>query len=89
MDLSVLGWRLQPAQLQSLNPVLVMALIPAFRYFLFPAAAALGLRLTPLRKMAAGMALTGLSFVIVGLLQASTSSSTCFYMIYIGIIRDC
>lgn len=55
--------------MQALNPVLVMLLIPFFEMVVYPGLVALGVRLTPLRKMSAGMLLTSLSFVVIAVLQ--------------------
>jgi POT family proton-dependent oligopeptide transporter len=62
MDLRVWGQTVQASQLSALNPVLVLLLIPAFRWLLFPALQKAGLRVTPLGKMTAGMFVTVLSF---------------------------
>jgi POT family proton-dependent oligopeptide transporter len=69
MDLEVLGMTLQASQISALNPIMVMALIPLFGYGIYPALERLGLRMTPLRRMSAGMVLAAFSFVAVGLLQ--------------------
>lgn len=69
MDLNFMGMQLLPSQIQALNPIMVMILIPLFQYGLYPGVERLGFRLTPLRKMSAGMVLTGLSFVCVAVIQ--------------------
>lgn len=61
---------LLPSQIPSLNPVIVMTLIPLWAYVLEPALQRLGIMMTPLRKMSLGMALASTSFVAVALLQA-------------------
>jgi POT family proton-dependent oligopeptide transporter len=71
MDLTLFGVKLEPAQIQAANPILVMLLIPFFRYVVYPAVEAMGIRLTSLRKMAAGMVLAAFSFVVVAMAQAS------------------
>jgi POT family proton-dependent oligopeptide transporter len=63
------GGELNPAQLQALNPFLVMGLIPLFTWGVFPALARLGVELTPLRKMTAGMFITVLSFAAAAVVQ--------------------
>jgi len=55
--------------IQSLNPLLVMLLIPLFTMVLYPWADRLGLRPTPLRRMTLGMFLAAFSYVIVGWYQ--------------------
>ena len=72
LDLSGLGLgslSVDAAQLQALNPVLVMALIPLFSWGVFPALERRGLDLSPLRKMTAGMFLAVSSFVAAGVVQ--------------------
>ncbi len=63
MDLHLLGLDLLPSQIQSVNSLLVLLLIPVFTYGLYPALNRL-FELTPLRKMAIGMFLTVISFAI-------------------------
>jgi POT family proton-dependent oligopeptide transporter len=70
MDLSLWGTaKLEASQIPALNPLLVLVLIPVFQRAVFPAAEALGLRVTPLRKMAVGMFLAVTSFVAAGLVE--------------------
>jgi POT family proton-dependent oligopeptide transporter len=61
---------LLPSQIPSLNPVMVMILIPFWAYMVDPVLKKIGIVLTPLRKMSLGMALASTSFVAVALLQA-------------------
>jgi POT family proton-dependent oligopeptide transporter len=67
---AVIGpFELDAAQLQALNPFLVMALVPLFSWVIFPALARRGVSLAPLSKMTAGMFVTVLSFVAAALVQ--------------------
>jgi POT family proton-dependent oligopeptide transporter len=59
-----------PSQIPSLNPVIVMILIPFWAYIIEPALNYIGIIMTPLRKMSLGMALASTSFVAVALLQS-------------------
>ena len=61
----------KPDQMQSVNSVLVLMLVPLFHRVVYPAARRCGLPCRPLNKMALGMLLSGLSFVAAGLLQVS------------------
>ncbi len=65
MDLDVLGFRFAPSQLQFINPLLVMILVPLTAGVLYPAAARAGYTLTPLRRMTIGMFFAAASFVMV------------------------
>jgi len=69
MEPMFMGIKLEPSQLQALNPILVLLLIPIFSKFIYPGIERLGIKVTPLRKMSVGMLVTGLSFVSIGLLQ--------------------
>ncbi len=70
MDLAVGPWALQASQLSAVNPILVLVLIPLFSGGLYPWLDRRGLRVTPLRKMGAGMFLATLSFAASAVLQA-------------------
>jgi len=59
----------QPAQMQALNPALVMLLIPFNNLILYPALKGCGYELTALRRMTAGIAFAGLSWIVVGAMQ--------------------
>lgn len=75
MDRNFFGMQLEAAQIPALNPIMVMLLIPFFSLGVYPfVEKVLKIEVTPLRKMSAGMVLTGLSFVIVGILQGLLDS---------------
>ncbi len=64
------GIELDPEQLQALNPILILIMIPLFTYVLYPFVnRKLKINVTPLRKMATGMFVTALSFLIVAFIQ--------------------
>ena len=58
-----------PAQMQALNPLLVMLLIPFNNFVLYPLLRRLGHEPTALRRMTAGIAFSGLAWIVVGGLQ--------------------
>lgn len=60
---------IQPSQMQALNPLLVMLLIPFNNLVLYPALRRLGYEMTTLRRMTAGIALAGFSWIVIGLMQ--------------------
>jgi len=68
MDLVVLGYRFKSSQISTLNGLFVVLLIPVMNQ-VYKALERRGRGLTPLRKMAAGMYLTPLSFVAAAVLQ--------------------
>lgn len=69
MNLTVFGFDLLPSQIQSLNPLFVMLLIPFANYVVYPGMAAIGFKPTPLRRMTVGMFMASLAFVTVALIQ--------------------
>ena len=59
----------QSSQMQALNPLLVMLLIPFNNLVLYPALKRFGYEMTALRRMTAGIAFSGLAWIAVGLMQ--------------------
>jgi POT family proton-dependent oligopeptide transporter len=59
----------QSAQMQALNPALVMILIPFNNLVLYPALRRFGFEPTALRRMGAGIAFAGLAWIVAGTLQ--------------------
>ncbi len=68
---TVFGW--QPfkmaSQMQFLNPILVMILIPFNNLVLFPALKKIGINLTQVMKMTLGIGFAGLSWILIGYFQ--------------------
>ncbi len=63
------GARAAASQMQAINPLLVMLLIPFNNLLLYPALRRIGLNPTPLRRMGFGIVMAGLSWVIAAVLQ--------------------
>lgn len=59
----------EPAQMQALNPLLVMLLIPFNGLVLYPLLRKMGFVVTPLRRMGWGIAISGVSWIVAGVLQ--------------------
>ncbi len=57
------------AQMQALNPLLVMLLIPFNNLVLYPLLRKIGFNPTPLRRMGWGIAISGVSWIVAGGLQ--------------------
>lgn len=72
-QVNLLGWTFDviPAQMQALNPLLVMLLIPINNIVLFPLMRKMGVEPTPLRRMTAGIALSAAAWIVVGNLQVA------------------
>jgi len=60
---------LLPSQIGSINPILILALVPIFTFFVYPHLK----NFTPLRKITVGMIIASLSFVIIGLAEDKIS----------------
>ncbi|HZI14583.1 MAG TPA: POT family MFS transporter [Myxococcus sp.] len=69
MDKNIAGFEFQPSQMQFVNPLLVMLLIPFLTAVVYPMFQRGGWELTPLRRMPLGLVLGAMSFVIAGLFQ--------------------
>ena len=68
MDRHLFGNEWLPAQIQTVNPVFILAMLPLFSYAIYPAINKL-FPLTPLRKLGMGLFTTALAFSIVGWIQ--------------------
>ena len=68
MDRMIFGIELLPSQIQAVNPLLIMLLVPIFSYLVYPALNR-HINLTALRKIALGLFLTVFAFTIPAILQ--------------------
>ncbi|KAI0212939.1 Solute carrier family 15 member 1 [Lamellibrachia satsuma] len=62
-------WYLEPDQIQALNPVLIIVLIPLSECIIYPLLAKCGLLTKHLQRMGVGMFLAAIAFVVAGVLQ--------------------
>lgn len=62
------GFVLKPDQMQIINPLLILLLVPLFEAVIYPCFKKSGI-LTPLRRIGCGLVLCGLSFVLSGFLE--------------------
>jgi proton-dependent oligopeptide transporter, POT family len=69
------SWEIDYAQVQVVNSILILLMIPSFTYVLYPAVNKF-FRLTYLRKMAVGMYLTVLAFAVSGLIESGILSGS-------------
>jgi len=69
MDLNFFGYQINEAQIQAINPIMILALIPVFSAFIYPWFEKRGMKVTSLRKMTAGMYVAALSFLVVAGIQ--------------------
>lgn len=71
IDLGFTKFTVLAGQVQTVNPVFLLIFIPVFTYGVYPFFEKIGIKTTPLRRIGAGLFLTGLSFVIIAFIQTS------------------
>ena len=71
LDLTIFGYQLFAEQIQTFNPIFLVGMIPVMTYGVFPLLEKMGLKVTPLKKIGAGLLLTAITFVIIALIQES------------------
>jgi POT family proton-dependent oligopeptide transporter len=68
MDRHLFGQEWLPAQIQTVNPLFILLMLPLFSYVVYPQLNKI-FKLTPLRKIGIGLFVTVLAFTIVALIQ--------------------
>src|SRR3954452_17751600 len=68
MDLHFFGINFLPEQVNVVNGLFILAMIPLFNYWLYPAIDRV-FPITPVRKIGIGLFLTALSFVVIWMIQ--------------------
>jgi len=68
MDRHLFGIEWLSSQIQTVNPLFILILLPLFSYWVYPFVEKF-VTLTPLRKMGAGLLVTAASFFIVAMIQ--------------------
>src|SRR5205807_6019592 len=68
MDRHLLGIEWKPAQIQTVNPMFILIMLPLFSYVIYPAVDRV-FRLTPLRKIGLGLFVAAAAFLLVALIQ--------------------
>ncbi|SPE58639.1 Amino acid/peptide transporter [Verrucomicrobia bacterium] len=68
MDRHLFGHDWLPAQIQTVNPLFVLLMLPLFSYVVYPAAARV-VKVTPLRRFGAGLWAVFAAFLMVGWIQ--------------------
>jgi proton-dependent oligopeptide transporter, POT family len=74
--------RIEPSQMQAFNPALVMLLIPFNNLVLYPALRRIGYEVTALRRMTAGIAFAGMSWIVVGGMQVVLNGGNAFSIMW-------
>ena len=70
MDLDWLGINWQAEQISFVNAAFILLFIPLFSFLIYPAVEKMGIKVTPMRKIGAGFIMTGLSFVLIAMIQS-------------------
>lgn len=70
-----LSFKLEPAQLSALNPLMVMMIIPALNVFVYAPLRKRGIEVRPLQKMTVGMFLAAIAFAVAAALQAAIEAA--------------
>jgi proton-dependent oligopeptide transporter, POT family len=68
MDRRLFGIEWLSSQIQTVNPIFILIMLPLFSYWLYPMVEKV-IPLTPLRKIGAGLFVTAASFFIVAMIQ--------------------
>jgi POT family proton-dependent oligopeptide transporter len=69
MNRHLFGIEWKPSQIQTVNPIFILIMLPLFTYAVYPVMNRF-FRVTPLRRIGIGLFVTAGSFVIVALIQA-------------------
>jgi POT family proton-dependent oligopeptide transporter len=68
MDRHLFGREWLPAQIQTVNPIFILLMLPLFSYLIYPALERI-VKLTPLRKIGTGLFIGVSSFLVIALIQ--------------------
>jgi POT family proton-dependent oligopeptide transporter len=68
MDRHLFGREWLPAQIQTVNPIFILLMLPLFSYLIYPALERV-VKLTPLRKIGVGLFVGVSSFLVIALIQ--------------------
>ena len=77
MTLPIVGnFTMLPSQIQALNPLMVMLLIPFNNFVIYPQIERAGFRMSPLRRMSIGMIVASAAFAAVAVIQVWIDSAS-------------
>ncbi len=69
MNRNVFGWHMESAQMEALNAILILIMVPLFAYAVYPALEKAGFKPTMLRRMTAGMFIAAPAFLSAAMIQ--------------------
>ena len=70
MNRDVYGWQMESAQMEALNAILILIMVPLFAYVVYPAFERAGIRMSMLRRMTAGMFIAVPAFLSAAIIQS-------------------
>src|SRR5258705_1373939 len=70
MNRDIFGWPIESAQMEALNAILILIMVPLFAYVVYPLLERAGLRPTLLRRMSAGMFIAAPGFLSAAMIQS-------------------
>ena len=70
MNRDVFGWHMESAQMEALNAILILIMVPLFAYVVYPLLERARLRPTLLRRMTAGMFIAPPAFLSAAMIQS-------------------
>ena len=70
MNRDVYGWQMESAQMEALNAILILIMVPLFAYVVYPALERTGIRMSMLRRMTAGMFIAVPAFLSAAMIQS-------------------
>jgi POT family len=82
------GWSLKADQMQIVNPLLILILVPIFESLIYPCFSKCNL-LTPLQRMATGGIIAGIAFVISGVVELQLEVSARYSLCLITLNAYC
>jgi len=81
LDRHLFNIELDPAQIQAINPVLIMLFIPLFGYVVYPLIETV-FKLTPLRKIGLGFCLASISFLVPAMIEQRIAAGATPHMLW-------
>lgn len=69
MNRNVFGWEMKSAQMEALNAILILILVPLFSYVVYPALEKMGMKVSMLGRMRAGLFIAVPAFLSAAMIQ--------------------
>ena len=69
MNRDVFGWKMESAQMEALNAILILIMVPTFSYVVYPALEKMGIKVTMIGRMVAGLFIAIPAFLAAAMIQ--------------------